>query len=82
MVVSAWVAVIITVPDRKTVTSVPTTEAMVMSELTYENAPGLFETGCVRVNVPKLEYVCAAIVKLMDGFALLIINVACMLAVV
>lgn len=82
MVVSAWAAIIITVPARKIVTLVPTIDAMVISELTYENAPGLFVTGCVRVNDPKFEYVFAAIVKLLDGVALLIINVAGMLAAV
>ena len=82
MVVSAWDAVTVTVPDRKIVTLDPTTEAMVISELSYENAPGLFVTGCVKVNDPKFEYVCVAIVKLMDGFALPITNVAGMLAAV
>ena len=57
MVVSAWDAVIITVPDRKITTLVPNTEAIAVLELTYENVPGLVEIGCVRVNDPKLEYV-------------------------
>ena len=55
MVVSAWTAVTVTVPDCKIVT-------MAVLELSYENAPGLVETGCGRVNDPKLEYVRAPIV--------------------
>ena len=57
MVVSAWTAVTVTVPDCKIVTLFPVIDAMFILELSYENAPGLVETGCGRVNDPKLEYV-------------------------
>ena len=80
MVDSAWTAVTVTVPDRKIVALFPTIDTMVILELSYENAPGLVETGCGMANVPKLEYVLGLIVKLIDGIALLIINVACMVA--
>ena len=64
-----------TVPACKIVTVDPDTVAIFVLVLAYENAPGLFEVGCVRVNAPPLEYVRAPIVKLvMDGSALLIVN--------
>jgi peroxiredoxin len=57
------------------VTIFPDTLAMLVLELAYENAPGLFEDGCVSVNVPPFEYVRASILKLvMDGVVLLIVN--------
>ena len=52
----------VTVPDCKIVTLFPTIDAIFILELSYENAPGLVETGCGRVNDPKLEYVRAPIV--------------------
>ena len=62
-VVSAWVAVIVTVPACKIDTVDPDTLAMDGAELSYENAPVLLEVGGVNVKVSPLEYVRFAIVK-------------------
>ena len=82
MVVSAWVAVIVTVPVCKIETVDPDTLAMELFELAYENAPTvLSEVGGVNVNVPPFEYVRFAIVNpVTDGVGLslvvVIVNVA------
>ena len=75
--VSGWVATMTTVPACKIVTVDPDTVAMDVFVLAYENAPGLFEVGGERVNVPPFEYVCVPILKLVRiVVALLITNVA------
>jgi hypothetical protein len=66
--VSAWVAVIVTVPACKMVTMFPDTLAMFELELAYENAPGLVDDGCGIVNVaPLTKNVCAGIVNVVAG---------------
>ncbi len=68
---------IVTVPVCKIETVDPDTLAMELFELAYENAPALFDVGAVNVNVSPLEYVrFATLNPVMDGVALLIVNVA------
>jgi hypothetical protein len=78
--VSAWVAVIVTVPACKMVTVFPDTLAMSELELAYENAPVLIDIGCGMVNVaPLTKNVCTGIVKMVGGIPLLITKSADML---
>jgi hypothetical protein len=79
--VSAWVAVIVTVPACKMVTVFPDTLAIFELELAYENAPGLTDIGCGMVNVtPLTKNVCTGIVNVVAGSPLVITKSVDMLA--